>query len=116
MAGSRVGIAYTSPFEGGHPGVVYPSNLTPHRETGIGTWEQEQLVRMIQTGISRHGARRLPVMPWPAYAKLSQDDARDIATYLLSLPPVEHRVPGHVWPGQKARAPYVHFGTYRSKQ
>ncbi|TQV74231.1 cytochrome c [Exilibacterium tricleocarpae] len=115
LAGSRVGIAYTSPFEGTLPGIVYPANLTPDPETGIGAWEQEQLVRMIKTGISRHGSRRLPVMPWPAYAKLSEEDARAIAAYLLSLEPVAHEVPEHVWPGQRSRAPYVHFGTYRSK-
>ena len=115
MAGSHTGIAYTSPFVDQRPGVVYPANLTPDRETGIGAWSRTQLVRMIQTGVNRHGARKLSVMPWPAYSKLASEDAEAIATYLMSLPPVSHKVPEPVFPGQKAKAPYVHFGTYRSQ-
>ncbi len=115
LAGSRTGIAYTSPLVDQRPGVVYPSNLTPDNETGIGNWSRTQLVQMIQTGVNRHGTRKLSVMPWPAYSRLADEDAQAIATYLLSLAPVSHQVPEPVWPGQRAKAPYVHFGTYRSK-
>ncbi|MBT8080310.1 MAG: hypothetical protein KJO31_17150, partial [Gammaproteobacteria bacterium] len=42
MAGSRVGIAYTSPLKFRNPGVVYPPNITPDDETGIGLWTNQQ--------------------------------------------------------------------------
>lgn len=112
LAGSNVGIAYTSPFVDDYPGVVYPRNLTPDMETGIGAWTMDQIVDMIREGVSDHSQRSLPVMPWPAYAEITEDDALSIAAYLKSLPPVRHQVPRNVEPGQEAPAPYVHFGVY----
>jgi hypothetical protein len=115
LAGSRTGIAISDPRTVRPPGVVFPSNLTPDRETGIGDWTLDQIVTMLQSGVDRHGSQALPVMPWVSYAKLSADDASAIAMYLKSLPAVEHRVPKNVRPGQRTRAPYVHFGVYRSE-
>jgi hypothetical protein len=71
---------------------------------------------MIQTGVDNHSGQSLPVMPWPAYANITREDATAIAQYLLSLPAVEHRVPVNVRPGQRASSPFVHFGVYRSRQ
>lgn len=116
LAGSSVGIAYTSPLENPRPGVVYPSNLTPDAETGLGRWTEQQVVDMIRTGSDRHGGRAVSVMPYPAYAELSDADARAIAAYLSSLPPVRHEVPYPVSEGSRAPAPFVHFGVYRSRR
>ena len=116
LAGSSIGIAYSNPLQNKHPGVVYPANLTPDPDTGLGSWNEEQIVKMIRTGVNRHGDQQLAVMPWPAYAKISDQDARAIAAYLQSLAPVNHRTPRNVEPGNKASSPYVHFGVYRTKQ
>ena len=116
FAGSDVGIAWSNPMIEKYPGVLYPANITPDVETGIGSWREEELVRLIQTGVDRHARRQLPVMPWPGYAKLHEDDARAIAAFLLSLKPVRHQVPANVEPGQKATSPFVHFGVYRSRK
>ena len=115
LAGSSVGIAYSNPLIERNPGVVYPSNLTPDSETGIGNRSEQQVINMIRSGTDKHGARTLGVMPWPAYSIVTNDDAQAIAAYLKSLPPVKHRVPANVRPGRKATAPFVHFGIYRSK-
>lgn len=115
LAGSRVGIAYSNPLKVKYPGVVYPANLTPDIETGIGKWSDEQIMNMVRTGTNSHGGNTLSVMPWPAYSIVNNEDAAAIAAYLRSLPPVRHRVPRNVAPGQKASAPFVHFGIYRSK-
>lgn len=112
LAGSGIGIAYSNPLQQEYPGVVYPPNLTPDPETGLGAWSEQQVVEMIRTGVDRHGRNRLPVMPWPAYNKLQEQDAEAIAAYLLNLPPVIHQVPDKVPPGNKASEPYVHFGVY----
>lgn len=115
LAGSRVGIAYSNPLEVKYPGVLYPANLTPDNETGIGTWTDTELLRVIRHGLDRHGRKRLSVMPWPAYAKLRDDDAGAIVAYLRSLEPVTHRVPGNVARGNKTKEMYVHFGVYSSR-
>ena len=115
LAGSRVGIAYTNPLKYEHPGVVYAPNLTPDRETGIGRWTDQQVADAIREGAGRHGKQRILVMPWQAYAKISNEDAWSIVGYLRSLDPVRHKVPDDVPPGRKASAPYVHFGFYRTR-
>lgn len=116
LAGSDTGIAWTNPLAERNPGVVYPANLTPDMETGIGTWSTQEIVAMIQTGVDKHSGQTLPVMPWPSYAHIHAEDATAIAAYLLSLPPVSHRVPVNARPGQRAPSPFVHFGVYRSRQ
>lgn len=116
LAGSQTGIAFTSPFVDKNPGIVYPPNLTPDMETGLGTWSINQLVQMIRMGTTDHSARSIPVMPWPAYANITSPDALAIAAYLKSLAPVRHVIPNNVAQGQKATAPFVHFGVYQSKQ
>jgi len=115
LAGSRVGIATSDPLEKSNPGVVYPSNLTPDKKTGLGDWTLDQIVTMLQSGTNRHGVQALPVMPWMTYSRMHAEDAQAIAMYLKSIPPVEHKVPANVRPGQRATAPYIHFGVYRSK-
>lgn len=115
LAGSDTGIAYTNPFIDSNPGVVYPPNLTPDMETGLGTWSMNRLVEMIRVGTTDHSARSIPVMPWPAFSTITTQDALAIAAYLKSLPPVRHRVPANVTRGQRARAPFVHFGVYQSR-
>lgn len=116
LAGSQTGIAFTSPFVDKNPGVVYPPNLTPDMETGLGTWSINQLVQMVRMGTTDHSARSIPVMPWPAYANITSPDALAIAAYLKSLAPVRHEVPRNVAPGEKAQAEFIHFGVYQSKQ
>ena len=114
LAGFSTGIAYTSPFLDDDPGVVFPANITPDMETGLGSWTMERLVEMIRVGTVDHSARSLPVMPWPAYASITREDALSIAAYLKSLAPVRHQVPRNVSPGQRTDAPFVHFGVYQA--
>ncbi|MFT4671352.1 MAG: hypothetical protein ACI9E4_000074 [Pseudohongiellaceae bacterium] len=116
LAGSQTGIAFTSPFVDKNPGVVYPPNLTPDMETGLGTWSINQLVQMVRMGTTDHSARSIPVMPWPAFSNITSPDALAIAAYLKSLAPVRHQVPRNVAPGQKASAEFIHFGVYQSQQ
>lgn len=116
LAGSGTGIAFTSPLGERYPGIVYPPNITPDRKTGIGDWSDRQIADAVRAGIGRHGSRRITAMPWQGYAKISDDDVDAIVGYLRSVAPVEHRVPDPVEPGERARAPFVYFGVYRSKQ
>lgn len=116
LAGSSVGIAYTNPLEHRYPGVVYPSNITPDTETGIGRMSDRQIANAIRSGTGRHGKRSLAVMPWQGYARLSEEDVAAIVAYLRSIRPTRNEVPAAVPPGTRAAAPYVHFGVYRNKR
>jgi mono/diheme cytochrome c family protein len=116
LAGSHIGIAYSNPMVQKNPGVIFPGNLTSDNETGLGSWQDEEIARVIRTGVNNHGKRNLSVMPWPGYAKMTDEDTIAIVAYLRSIPAVKHEVPKNIRPGKKARVPYVHFGVYRSKQ
>jgi mono/diheme cytochrome c family protein len=114
FAGSTVGIAYTSPLRDKYPGVVYPPNLTPDPQTGLGNWTDAQIVDAIRSGTRQHGSGKLIAMSWPLYQQMADEDVNAVVAYLRSIPPVRHQVPAAVAPGTKAPSPYVHFGVYRS--
>ena len=93
-------------FEMPGMGVFYPPNLTPHPEAGIGRWTEDQIIAALRTGRRPDGRELAPIMPWPNYRILEDADARAIATYLKSLPPSDHRVPGPSTTGN-APQPYL---------
>lgn len=115
LAGSRIGIAYSNPLGDARPGIVFPSNLTPDTETGIGSWTDAQIAAAIRTGQGRHGRRRIAVMPWQGYAKLSQEDAMAMVAYLRSIPAISHQVPSEVEPGTRSPSRFVYFGVYERR-
>ncbi len=115
LGGSRTGIAYTNPLEYRYPGVVYPPNITPDEETGIGRWTDQQIKLAVRAGLSTHVGRRITVMPWQGYAKLKTYDVDAIVAYLRTVRPVKHRVPANVEPGTRASEPFVYFGIYQSR-
>jgi mono/diheme cytochrome c family protein len=115
LAGSRIGIAYSNPLGTERPGVIYPSNLTPDVETGIGAWSDIQIERAIRAGLGRHAGKQIAPMPWQGYAKLTQEDMIAIVAYLRSINPVSHKVPDEVLAGHEAEHPFVYFGVYRSR-
>lgn len=104
FAGSDIGFALGP---GPTPGVVYPPNLTPDRETGLGAWTEDQMIRAIRGGQSRDGRPLVPIMPWPHYSALTMADARALVAYLRSLKPIAFPVPANVKPGEPAAKPYL---------
>lgn len=112
LAGSSVGIAYSGGSDEQNPGLVFAPNLTPDDDTGIGRWSRRDIVRALSTGVGTDGHQRLPVMPWPNYGGLKNDDLHAIAAYLESLPPVRNRIPDTTMTGDPIRHPYVRFGIY----
>lgn len=116
LAGSTIGIAYRNPLGVDRPGVVYPANITPDQETGIGSWSDTQIKRAVRAGLGQHAGSRIAVMPWQGYARIGDEDIDAIVAYLRSIKPVRHEVPDEVLPGEVAKHPFVYFGVYRSRR
>jgi mono/diheme cytochrome c family protein len=95
LGGSDVG------FEIPGLGVFPGRNITPDKETGIGSWTPEQIVTAIQSGIRPDGRVLAPIMPWQDFAQLTKDDAMAVAAFLQSVKPVNNKVPGPFKPGEK---------------
>jgi mono/diheme cytochrome c family protein len=75
-------------------GVWYSRNLTPDGATGLGAWSEDAIVAAITRGVRPDGTRLDPMaMPWPWFSRLTAGDARAIAAYLRTLPPVANAVP-----------------------
>lgn len=95
LGGSEVGFAIPE------LGTFYGPNLTPDTATGIGGWSAADIVKAIQTGVRPDGRGLAPIMPWRAFASLTEADAQAIAAFLKSLPPIENKVPGPFGPDEK---------------
>jgi cytochrome c553 len=84
-------VATTSPTLtsiAGPWGISIAPNLTPDMETGIGHLTADALIASWRTG--KHwqtGQPIKPPMPWPSYAKFTDEDIRAIHAYLMSLEP-----------------------------
>lgn len=75
MAG---GLALETPF-----GQLHSTNITPDPETGIGKYTFEQFDRAMRKGVAADGHNLYPAMPYPSYAKMTQDDMQDLYAYLM---------------------------------
>jgi mono/diheme cytochrome c family protein len=78
------GRRYDGPF-----GTVYSTNITPDRETGIGTWTDEQIVTAIRLGRRPNGERLLPVHPYTVFNGMTADDLRVLVAFMKTVPPVK---------------------------
>jgi mono/diheme cytochrome c family protein len=68
-------------------GVFYGTNITPDKETGIGSWSDADLAAAIRDGVLPDGRVETPAMPYYQYAGMSDADLADLVAYLRSLPP-----------------------------
>ncbi|MDA3914008.1 MAG: cytochrome c, partial [Oleiagrimonas sp.] len=68
------------PFAGNRPiptpfGMLYSSNITPDKATGIGTWTEEDFWTALHEGKGRHGRLLYPAFPYTAYTHVKRADA-----------------------------------------
>ena len=76
-------------------GVLYPPNLTPDVETGLGKWADVEFVNAMQKGLAPDGQHLIPAFPYTSYAHMKVEDVLDIKAYLASLPAVANQAPPH---------------------
>lgn len=84
-------------FSGGLPlhsplGTIYSTNITPDPDTGIGKYSLQDFEQALRTGKSpRH--RLYPAMPYPSFAKMTDEDMRALYAYFMHGVKPVHRVP-----------------------
>ena len=83
-------------------GTVYSTNLTSDKETGLGSWTDQQIIDAIVKGVRKDGSRSLPVMPYDNYSGMAQEDLKALIAYLRTLKPVKK-----VTPELKSSAPFA---------
>jgi mono/diheme cytochrome c family protein len=84
--------------KGGHEwhmgpiGTLRSANITQDQETGVGSWTDAELARVIRHGIGRDGTPALFMMSVGAF---SDEDLTALVSYMRTIPPVEHVVEPH---------------------
>ncbi|MGD0190651.1 MAG: cytochrome c [Rhizomicrobium sp.] len=81
------GLALVLPF-----GTIWTSNITPDKDTGIGTWSDAAFLNAVHNGIDDRGAHLYPAMPYASYTLMTDADVLAIKAYLFSLKPVHNDV------------------------
>ena len=76
-------------------GTIHSTNITPDRETGIGTWSEQDLKRALREGVAADGRYLFPAFPYPFYTRLADRDIADLYAYLRTLPPVRDVPPAN---------------------
>ena len=76
--------------DAGFPGEIYAPNITP---AAVGHWSDAQLARAITSGVDADGRALFPLMPYPDFGTMSQEDLSALIAYLRTVQPIEHQVP-----------------------
>jgi len=93
LVSSGRGKGFVFPADLGLPGSVVAPNITPDRETGVGAWTDGEKIRAIRDGVSRDGHALFPMMGYPRFRNMSDEDVESVAAYLNTLAPVRNPLP-----------------------
>ena len=88
------GMEFPLPF-----GTVRSSNITPHKEFGIGNWTEEAFVSRFTAHVDSgyvppkvQQGQLQTVMPWMMYGGMEEDDLSAIYAYLMSVKASDNKV------------------------
>jgi mono/diheme cytochrome c family protein len=72
----------------GFPGSYVSKNITP---VGLKDWTDGEIFRAITCGVSKDGHALFPVMPYPYYGQMDEEDIKCIIAYIRTLEPVDFK-------------------------
>jgi len=87
------------PFAGGRKiasllGVIYSTNITPDKDTGIGNYSLDEFRAALYDGLRKDGAHLYPAMPYENFRFLSEADVQAMYQYFMrEVPAVHNSVP-----------------------
>ncbi|MGE4451516.1 c-type cytochrome [Castellaniella sp.] len=87
------------PFAGGLQvesplGVIYSTNITPDKETGIGDYTLEDFRAALYDGLRKDGTHLYPAMPYENFRFLTEADVASLYQYFMKqVPAVRNEVP-----------------------
>ncbi|MGG6430584.1 c-type cytochrome [Acetobacter ghanensis] len=90
------GLAIKTPI-----GMIYSTNITPDPTYGIGTYTLQEFDEAVRHGVRKDGSTLYPAMPYPSFARMSQDDIKSLYAYFMhGVKPIaqKNRETGISWP------------------
>ncbi|HET7851062.1 MAG TPA: cytochrome c [Pseudolabrys sp.] len=116
------------PYAGGYPvktpfGTIYGPNITPDRETGIGTWSAAAFRRAMREGVTRKGRHLYPAFPYDHFTYATDSDINAIYAFIMTREPVRqaNRAPDIAFPlnirlsAAAWKLLFLHRGPYRNE-
>ncbi len=83
------GLALDTPM-----GTIYARNITPDKDTGIGSWTLEDFSDAVRDGKSKALGRLYPAMPYTSYHGMTDEDVSALYDFIMKeVKPVNHAVP-----------------------
>lgn len=82
-------------------GDIYSTNITPDKTHGIGNYSYDEFEKAVRQGIAKDGHPLYPAMPYPSYAKLSDEDVQALYTYFM------HDVTSSAEPNKENAIPWL---------
>lgn len=72
---------------------VKGTNITPDKETGIGSWSDDEIKRLMRDGVRPNGVPVSVQMPFIFYKIMTPRDLDAVVAYIKTVPPVRREVP-----------------------
>ncbi len=86
-------------------GIIRTANITPDKETGIGSWTKEQFIQKFRTyaqpeiqNVTVHNGEFNTVMPWTFLANATDEDLGSVFDFLMTQKPVYNKVENSTLP------------------
>ena len=76
------GVKFDTPF-----GVLYSTNISTDRETGIGNWSFEDFYRAMKGGVRPDGTHLYPAFPYVSFARLTDADIASLYSFVRTIEP-----------------------------
>ncbi|WP_428945520.1 c-type cytochrome [Pantoea sp. FN060301] len=64
-------------------GTIYSTNITPDKDHGIGSYSEAQFSDAVRKGVLPDGTRLYPAMPYPDYAKITDEDMHALYAFFM---------------------------------
>lgn len=79
------------------PFKVTAPNITQDKATGIGSWSDADIKKLLRTGVRPNGTPIAVIMPTGFYGIVTDGDMDAIVAYLRTLKPISNKVPDPVY-------------------
>ena len=76
-------------------GIFNVPNISPDKDSGIGTWSTLDFVNAMKRGVAPGGTHLYPAFPYTSYQRMTYEDLIDLKAYLDTLPAVKNKVSPH---------------------
>ncbi|MBV1836989.1 cytochrome c [Acetobacter estunensis] len=71
-------------------GTIYSTNITPSKQNGIGNYTLQDFDNAVRHGFRKDGSYLYPAMPYPSFARMTDDDIKALYAYFMQgVPAVE---------------------------